>query len=207
MAAQLNQSAPLPPPSSRSPPLLPFSRPVRTTSVVHSLTHEAGSGERNPRAPHHHILASAAPFHHLCLIVWRFYRDTVGEGPLPSPGPPRRGQPPRRILAWAATDRPLARAQIGKLICGVCVRILMDGWMSLQLLLCGEAGKEQLLLSHPVISFRLAELRELSDVIPTKKLMEVSKPILYVFRMYPPPTDVESDDFLAAIRKCLHDVQ
>ncbi|KAI6674620.1 hypothetical protein NL676_002526 [Syzygium grande] len=48
---------------------------------------------------------------------------------------------------------------------------------------------------------------ELSDVMPTKKLMEVSKPISYVFRLYPPPTDVKPDDFQAAIRKCLHDVQ
>ncbi|XP_056165405.1 DExH-box ATP-dependent RNA helicase DExH8-like [Syzygium oleosum] len=58
-------------------------------------------------------------------------------------------------------------------------------------------------------SFPFAEqsFGELSDVIPTKKLMEVSKPILYVFSMYPPPTDVKSDDFQAAIRKCLHDVQ
>ncbi|XP_056170365.1 DExH-box ATP-dependent RNA helicase DExH8-like isoform X3 [Syzygium oleosum] len=58
-------------------------------------------------------------------------------------------------------------------------------------------------------SFPFAEqsFGELSDVMPTKKLMEVSKPISYVFRMYPPPTDVKPDDFQAAIRKCLHDVQ
>ncbi|KAF8006731.1 hypothetical protein BT93_K0902 [Corymbia citriodora subsp. variegata] len=57
-------------------------------------------------------------------------------------------------------------------------------------------------------SFPFAALSfgELSDVIPTKKLMEVSKPISYVFCMYP-PSDIESDDFQAVIRKCLHDVQ
>ncbi|KAF8006730.1 hypothetical protein BT93_K0901 [Corymbia citriodora subsp. variegata] len=57
-------------------------------------------------------------------------------------------------------------------------------------------------------SFPFAEqsFGELSDVIPTKKLIEVSKPISYVFRMYP-PSDIESDDFQAVIRKCLHDVQ
>ncbi|KAK3407430.1 hypothetical protein EUGRSUZ_K03484 [Eucalyptus grandis] len=57
-------------------------------------------------------------------------------------------------------------------------------------------------------SFPFAEksFGELADVIPTEKLMEVSKPISYVFRMYP-PVDIESDDFQAAIQKCLHDVQ
>ncbi|KAF8006737.1 hypothetical protein BT93_K0903 [Corymbia citriodora subsp. variegata] len=57
-------------------------------------------------------------------------------------------------------------------------------------------------------SFPFAEqsFGELSDVIPTKKLMEVSKPISYVFRMYP-PADIESDDFQATIQRCLHDVR
>ncbi|KAK3407431.1 hypothetical protein EUGRSUZ_K03485 [Eucalyptus grandis] len=57
-------------------------------------------------------------------------------------------------------------------------------------------------------SFPFAEqsFGELAHVIPTQKLMEVSKPISYVFRMYP-PADIESDDFQAAIKKCLHDVQ
>ncbi|XP_039160559.1 DExH-box ATP-dependent RNA helicase DExH8-like [Eucalyptus grandis] len=57
-------------------------------------------------------------------------------------------------------------------------------------------------------SFPFAEqsFGELADVMPTQKLMEVSKPISYVFRMYP-PADIESDDFQANIRKCLHDVQ
>ncbi|KAF8006726.1 hypothetical protein BT93_K0898 [Corymbia citriodora subsp. variegata] len=47
---------------------------------------------------------------------------------------------------------------------------------------------------------------KLSDGIPTKNPMVVSKPISYVFRMYP-PADVASDDFQAAIQKCLPDVQ
>ncbi|KAL3717612.1 hypothetical protein ACJRO7_009105 [Eucalyptus globulus] len=57
-------------------------------------------------------------------------------------------------------------------------------------------------------SFPFAEqsFGELADVVPTEKLMEVSKPISYVFRMYP-PADIESNDFQAAIQKCLHDVQ
>ncbi|XP_030532472.1 DExH-box ATP-dependent RNA helicase DExH8 [Rhodamnia argentea] len=47
---------------------------------------------------------------------------------------------------------------------------------------------------------------KLSDGIPTKKPMVVSKSISYVFHLYP-PSDIESDDFRAAIRQCLHDVQ
>ncbi|KAK3407422.1 hypothetical protein EUGRSUZ_K03477 [Eucalyptus grandis] len=44
---------------------------------------------------------------------------------------------------------------------------------------------------------------KLSDCIPSKNPMVVSKSISYVFRMYP-PADVVSDDFQAAIQKCLH---
>ncbi|KAI6674613.1 hypothetical protein NL676_002519 [Syzygium grande] len=99
----------------------------------------------------------------------------------------------------------LAIRLLADALCEVAVVLTMNN-LRFSELQVEKLGRSSFFFLTKSLPFAEQSYGELSDVIPTKKPMEVSKPISYVFRMYP-PADIEPDDFQAAIRKCLHDVE
>ncbi|XP_020538355.1 DExH-box ATP-dependent RNA helicase DExH8 isoform X2 [Jatropha curcas] len=68
-----------------------------------------------------------------------------------------------------------------------------------------KLGRESFFFLRESFPFDEASLGELQDTTTTRKPVLASKAISYVFD-FQPPTDIQFDDYAAALRKCLNDI-